>query len=62
MHFHVVFDIFATRSPMQIPHVSVPQECVLEVASVLRVETNRVVTALREIGTGRDIKKFLSVS
>ena len=53
---------FATRSPLQIPHVVIPQECVLEAASVLRIEINHVFAILREIGTGRDIKKFLTVS
>lgn len=62
MHFHVVCDIFATRSPLQIPHIQIPQECVLEVASVLRVEINQMLTVLRDIGTGRDIKQFLTVS
>lgn len=62
MHFHVVFDIFAIRSPLQIPHIAVPQECVLEAASILRVEINQIFIVLREIGTGRDIKKFLTVS
>jgi reticulon-1 len=40
----------------------IPQECVLEAASVLRIEINQVFAILREIGTGRDIKKFLTVS
>lgn len=51
-----------TRSPLQIPHVVIPQECVFEAASVLRIEINQVFAILREIGTGRDIKKFLTVS
>ncbi|CAI8604404.1 unnamed protein product [Vicia faba] len=53
--------VFIHKSPLQIPHIAVPQECVLEAASVLRVEINQMFTVLREIGTGRDIKKFLTV-
>lgn len=53
--------VFIHKSPLQIPHVVIPQECVLEAASVLRIEINQVFAILREIGTGRDIKKFLTV-
>jgi hypothetical protein len=47
---------------MQIPNISIPQECIIEAVTVLRIEINQVFTVLREIGTGRDIKKFLTVS
>ncbi|CAK8573436.1 unnamed protein product [Lathyrus sativus] len=53
--------VFIHKSPLQIPHIQVPQERALEVASVLRVEINQMFTILRDIGTGRDIKKFLTV-
>lgn len=53
--------VFIHKSPLHIPHIAVPEECVLEVASALRIEINRAFVVLREIGTGRDLKKFLSV-
>jgi len=55
-------EIFPTRSPLHIPQVVIPEECVLEAASAIRSEVNRAFVVLREIGTGRDLKKFLSVS
>jgi len=56
------FEIFSTRSPLHIPHVVIPEECLVEAASAIRIELNRAFVVLREIGTGRDLKKFLSVS
>lgn len=53
--------VFIHKSPLQIPHVSIPQDCVVEVASALRTEINRAFVLVREIGTGRDLKKFLGV-
>ncbi|XP_061361331.1 reticulon-like protein B1 [Gastrolobium bilobum] len=53
--------VFIHKSPLHIPLVAVPEECVLVVASALRIEINRAFVVLREIGTGRDLKKFLSV-
>jgi len=55
-------EIFWTRSPLHIPHIVIPEDCVLEAASAIRNEINRAFVVLREIGTGRDLKKFLSVS
>ncbi|KAJ1384971.1 Reticulon [Sesbania bispinosa] len=53
--------VFIHKSPLQIPHIAIPEECVLEVVSALRVEINQAFVVLREIGTGRDLKKFLTV-
>ncbi|CAI0546429.1 unnamed protein product [Linum tenue] len=52
---------FINKSPPQIPEVVIPEKCILEVASALRIEFNRGCTVLREIASGRDLKKFLIV-
>lgn len=49
------------RSPPRIPEVYIPEEPVLQLASALRFEINRAFPLLREIASGRDLKKFLSV-
>ncbi|KAE9618306.1 hypothetical protein Lal_00047785 [Lupinus albus] len=54
--------IFIHKSPLHIPHIAIPEECIVEIASALRIEINRAFLVLREIGTGRDLKKFLSVT
>lgn len=55
---HLVF----LRSPPRIPEIHIPEEPVLQVAAALRIEINRGFTVLRDIASGRDLKKFLSVS
>jgi len=52
---------FINKSPPRIPEVHIPEEPVLQVAAALRIEINRGFGLLREIATGRDLKKFLSV-
>ncbi|CAN0902879.1 Reticulon-like protein B3 [Linum grandiflorum] len=52
---------FINKSPPQIPEVVIPEKCIHEVASALRIQFNRGVTVLRELASGRDIKKFLIV-
>ncbi|XP_056160330.1 reticulon-like protein B4 isoform X4 [Syzygium oleosum] len=52
--------IFITKSPPNIPEVRLPEKCVLEVASALRFEANRGLALLREIASGRELKKFLA--
>ncbi|KAL8495092.1 hypothetical protein ACS0TY_019307 [Phlomoides rotata] len=53
--------IFINKRPPHIPEVRLPAEPFLEVASALRIEINRAFTVLREIASGRDLKKFLGV-
>ncbi|XP_057425002.1 reticulon-like protein B1 [Lotus japonicus] len=53
--------VFIHKSPLHIPHIAIPEDCALQVASAIRVEINQAFVVLRQIGTGRDIKKFLSV-
>lgn len=50
-----------TRSPPQIPEVRIPEKCVLEVASALRAEVNCALAILRDIASGKELKKFLGV-
>ncbi|XP_019177792.1 PREDICTED: reticulon-like protein B2 [Ipomoea nil] len=52
---------FINKSPPQIPSVILPQDTVLNVASALRIEINRTLAVLREIASGKDVKKFLAV-
>ncbi|CAN0891786.1 Reticulon-like protein B5 [Linum grandiflorum] len=52
---------FINKSPPQIPEVVIPEKCIHDVASALRYEFNRGSTVVREIASGRDIKKFVIV-
>ncbi|KAE9614100.1 hypothetical protein Lalb_Chr05g0224401 [Lupinus albus] len=52
---------FISKSTPKIPQVHIPEEPVLQFASALRLEINRAFAVLREIASGRDLKKFLSV-
>lgn len=50
------------RKPPHIPEVHLPEGPILQVASALRIEINRALDLLREIASGRELKKFLAVS
>ncbi|KAI5657798.1 hypothetical protein M9H77_26591 [Catharanthus roseus] len=52
---------FINKSPPQIPEVILPEDIVLAVASSFRVEINGALSILRNIASGRDLKKFLAV-
>uniref|UniRef100_A0A1J3FGC7 Reticulon-like protein n=1 Tax=Noccaea caerulescens TaxID=107243 RepID=A0A1J3FGC7_NOCCA len=52
--------MFINKSPPKIPEVHIPEEPILQLASGLRIEINRAFSSLREIASGRDLKKFLS--
>ncbi|KAI3444479.1 hypothetical protein Pfo_001144 [Paulownia fortunei] len=52
---------FINKRPPHIPEVRLPEDPFLEVALALRVEINRALAVLREIASGRDLKKFLLV-
>lgn len=54
--------LFPFRSPPRIPEVRIPEDPVLQIANSLRIEINRGFAILRDIASGRDLKKFLSVS
>ncbi|KAI8540430.1 hypothetical protein RHMOL_Rhmol09G0263600 [Rhododendron molle] len=52
---------FIKKSPPQIPEVEIPDDIVLGIASALTTEINRALSVLRDITSGRDLKKFLAV-
>lgn len=52
---------FIHKSPPHIPDISLPEKQVLEIASALRNDINCALHVLRNIASGRDPKKFLSV-
>lgn len=52
---------FIKKSPPDIPKVIIPEEPVMKAASALRIEINRGFAVLRDIASGKDLKKFLSV-
>jgi hypothetical protein len=52
---------FINKSPPNIPEVRIPEDLAVNVARMLRYEINRGFATLREIGQGRDLKKFLIV-
>ncbi|KAF2610476.1 hypothetical protein F2Q70_00009211 [Brassica cretica] len=52
--------MFIHKSPPKIPEVHIPEDPLLQLASGLRIEINRVFSSLHEIASGRDLKKFLS--
>ncbi|GMH26708.1 hypothetical protein Nepgr_028551 [Nepenthes gracilis] len=52
---------FINKEPPRIPEVKIPEGPVLQFASALVFEINRGIAALQDIGSGRDLKKFLSV-
>ena len=51
----------ANKSPPRIPEVHIPEDPYLQVVNALRIEINRGFAVLREIASGRDLKKFLIV-
>ncbi|XP_055830445.1 reticulon-like protein B1 [Solanum dulcamara] len=50
---------FINTAPPQIPEVVLPKDIVLGVASALRIEINRALEILRDIASGKDLKKFV---
>ncbi|XP_015961873.1 reticulon-like protein B3 [Arachis duranensis] len=52
---------FIHKAPPRIPQGHLPEEPFLQVVSALRIEINRGLTSLRDIASGRDLKKFLVV-
>nr|GEU32940.1 reticulon-like protein B2 [Tanacetum cinerariifolium] len=45
----------------QFPQVALEEDIVLQLASILRIEINNGLEVLREISSGKDLKKFLAV-
>ncbi|KAL9265087.1 Reticulon-like protein [Drosera capensis] len=52
---------FINKAPPRIPDVQIPEKAVLEFVSVLRLEINNSIALLRQIATGKELKKFLAV-
>ncbi|KAF8369381.1 hypothetical protein HHK36_032349 [Tetracentron sinense] len=52
---------FINKSPPRIPEVHLPEDLVLQIASALRIEINQAFAVLRDVASGRDLKKFLAV-
>ncbi|XP_060204540.1 reticulon-like protein B1 [Lycium barbarum] len=52
---------FINKKRPHIPEVHIPEEPILEIASALSIEINRTFSVLREIASGRDLKKFLAI-
>ncbi|KAE8728032.1 Reticulon-like protein B6 [Hibiscus syriacus] len=51
---------FIHKSPPRIPEIQIPKDPVLEFAEALRFEINQALAVLRDIASGRNLKKFLS--
>lgn len=49
------------RSPPRIPEVHIPEDPFLQAVNALRIEINCGFAVLRDIASGRDLKKFLIV-
>ncbi|KAF5733088.1 hypothetical protein HS088_TW17G00624 [Tripterygium wilfordii] len=52
---------FINKTPPRIPEVHLPEEPFFQVASALRIEINWAFATLRDIASGKDLKKFLIV-
>ncbi|KAL7108330.1 hypothetical protein ACP275_06G105500 [Erythranthe tilingii] len=52
---------FINKSPPKIPEVVLREDIVIGVANALRIEFNRAFAILRDIVSGKDLKKFLAV-
>lgn len=52
---------FINKSPPNSPEVKIPEDLTVNIALSLRYEINRGFSTLRDIGHGRDLKKFLIV-
>ncbi|KAL2922112.1 Reticulon-like protein B1 [Bienertia sinuspersici] len=52
---------FINKAPPRIPDVHIPDNALLEFISVLRFEINRALSVLRDIASGKELKKFLGV-
>ncbi|KAF5478167.1 hypothetical protein F2P56_004751 [Juglans regia] len=50
---------FIYKRPPHIPEFHIPEKPLLQFAAALRIEINRAFVVLRDIASGRDLKKFL---
>ncbi|XP_057547431.1 reticulon-like protein B4 [Amaranthus tricolor] len=52
---------FIHKAPPRIPDVHIPDNCLIEFISILRFEINCALSVLRDIASGKQLKKFLAV-
>uniref|UniRef100_A0A1D1YJD3 Reticulon-like protein n=1 Tax=Anthurium amnicola TaxID=1678845 RepID=A0A1D1YJD3_9ARAE len=52
---------FINKSPPRIPEVQIPEDLIVDMARALRFEINRALCLLRDIASGRNLRKFLAV-
>ncbi|CAN8233292.1 unnamed protein product [Cochlearia groenlandica] len=52
---------FIHKATPKIPDVHIPEDPLLQLASALRIELNHAFTVLKNIASGRDLKKFVLV-
>lgn len=52
---------FINKSRPKIPEVVIPEKPLMQIVSALRIEINRGFAVIRDIASGKDLKKFLSV-
>lgn len=52
---------FINKSPPKIPEVKIPEKPVTQIVAALRIEVNQGLATIRDIASGKDLKKFLSV-
>ncbi|KAJ3695168.1 hypothetical protein LUZ60_000545 [Juncus effusus] len=53
--------LFINKAPPKIPELKIPEDLTVNIARSLRYEINRAFAVLREIGSGKDLKKFLMI-
>ncbi|GJS12196.1 reticulon-like protein B1 [Tanacetum coccineum] len=52
---------FINKSPPTIPEVKIPEDTLRQVVGAVRIEVNNFLGMLRDVASGRDLKKFLGV-
>ncbi|GAB4858337.1 Reticulon-like protein B2 [Ancistrocladus abbreviatus] len=52
---------FINKTPPRVPEIQLPEKAILEFVSALRCEINHSLAVLRDIASGKDLKKFLAV-
>jgi Reticulon len=60
MNMNFQFNCFF-RAPLRIPEVDISEDKARRMAHALRNDINRVLSLLRDVALGRDLKKFLMV-
>ncbi|GKE56014.1 reticulon-like protein B1, partial [Tanacetum coccineum] len=58
---HVTVNWSCHRSPLTIPKVKIPEDTLRQVVGAVRIEVNNFLGMLRDVASGRDLKKFLAM-